>query len=581
MNEILLLLTILFPLLLIAAWPLPSTRRRLRRFTAWAPLPALLLSIVASDFAVDLPWLLFGSRLGLDATGRVFLAFTSVLWLAAGIYAVAYLAKDAARDRFDLFHLITMLGNLGVIVSQDMGSFLLFYTVMSLAAYGLIVHDRKPASLRAGRIYIMLVIFGEVLLFWAVLLTAQQTEMLHFAGLAEKLAVSPFRHAIVGLIVVGFGIKLGLMPLHVWLPLAHPAAPTPASAVLSGAIIKSGLLGMLRFLPLGAVAMNDWGVACIVAGFTSTFLAVLFGLTQDNPKTVLAYSSVSQMGLVGVMIGIAMMAPSSWPMISVAILVYAAHHAIVKASLFLGVGVAQAEMQAAWQRTLVNAGLVVAGFSLAGLPLTTGLAAKMALKESASLLAAPWASALTWILPLTSITTALLVSRFLYLVRPHRSHLHGELTRAIAIPWGMLTVCVVLLFFGLRWSLTAEARWFSLAPDKAWAATWPILIAVVIVLLVSLVGGLRRSLKKVHIPAGDLLVPLTLALEKCGSVWTSISVIEASAVIDMTSRLRAKLAIFYTHRIEALSRALENDTVAGLLIGIIAALLFILSILNV
>ncbi len=579
MNESLLLLTILFPLVLIAAWPLQSTRSKLQRFTAWAPLPAILLSIVASDFAVDLPWLLLGSRLGLDATGQIFLAFTSILWLAAGIYANAYLAKDAARDRFDLFHLITMLGNLGVIVSQDMGSFLLFYTVMSLAAYGLIIHDRQPASLRAGHVYITLAVLGEVLLFWAVILTAQQTDSLYFDGLAEKLAVSPFRRVIVGLVVVGFGIKLGLMPLHFWLPLAHPAAPTPASAVLSGAIIKTGLLGMLRFLPLGALAMNDWGGACIVAGLTSTFLAVLFGLTHDNPKTVLAYSSVSQMGLVGVMIGIAMMTPQSWPIVSTAILVYATHHAIAKASLFLGVGVAQSEMKTAWQRRWVNVGLIIAAFSLAGLPLTTGYAAKMALKESGSVLAEPWAAALAWILPLTGITTALLVSRFLYLVRPNRSHSHGVLTPAIAIPWAILTVCVVLLFFVLRWSLPTEATWFSLAPYKVWAATWPILTAAVMVLLVLFGGGLRRPLQILRIPAGDLVVPLTLAMNQCGCAWKFLAIIETSMIRKYSNRLVVTLAFTCKRLIDSLTRGFENDAVAGILIGVIAALLFALNVL--
>ncbi len=92
-----LLLTIVFPLMLIAAWPIPSMRVRVRCFTAWTPLPALLLSVFATDFAVDLPWLLFGSRLGLDTTGRLFLAFTSVLWLAAGVYAHSYLARDSCE----------------------------------------------------------------------------------------------------------------------------------------------------------------------------------------------------------------------------------------------------------------------------------------------------------------------------------------------------------------------------------------------------------------------------------------------------------------------------------------------------
>lgn len=231
MSELLLVLTVILPLALVAVWPLRSCRAWVGRFAVGAPLPALLTAVFANELTVELPWLLLGSRWGLDVTGRVFLGFTATLWLAAGIFARSYLTRDRARDRFELFHLLTMAGNLGLIVAQDMVSFLLFFTLMSLAAYGLITHHRKPDSMRAGRAYIILAVFGEVLLFWAVILAAQQTGTLHFDGLAAKLAVSPLRQVIVGLLLVGFGIKLGLMPLHFWLPLAHPVAPTPASAV--------------------------------------------------------------------------------------------------------------------------------------------------------------------------------------------------------------------------------------------------------------------------------------------------------------------------------------------------------------
>ena len=89
---------------------------------------------------------------------------------------------------------------------------------------------------------------------------------------------------------------MGLVPLHVWLPLAHPAAPMPASAVLSGAIIKAGVIGLIRFLPFDG-ALPDWGAVLTAVGLLTAFYGVAVGITQANPKTVLAYSSVSQMGL--------------------------------------------------------------------------------------------------------------------------------------------------------------------------------------------------------------------------------------------------------------------------------------------
>ena len=111
--------------------------------------------------------------------------------------------------------------------------------------------------------------------------------------------------------------------MHVWLPLAYKAAPTPASAVLSGAMINAGLLGWLRFMPLGLEALPQWSVVVLAAGFGAAFYGVLVGLFQEEPKTVLAYSSISQMGLMTVGVGIGLAAPESWPLCSSVVLVFA------------------------------------------------------------------------------------------------------------------------------------------------------------------------------------------------------------------------------------------------------------------
>ena len=580
MSACLLLLTVVMPLALAAIWPARSYRTWVGRLAAWAPLPAVLLAVFANELTVDLPWLLFGSRWGLDLTGRVFLGFTALLWLAAGIFARSYLAHDPARDRFEFFHLLTMAGNLGVIIAQDMVSFLFFFTLMSLAAYGLITHNREPESMRAGRTYIILTVFGEVLLFWAVIFAAQQTGTLYFDGVAAQLAVSPLRHVIAGLLLVGFGIKLGLMPLHFWLPLAHPAAPTPASAVLSGAMIKTGLLGMVRFLPLGAVALHEWGVVCIVVGIASAFLAVLIGLTQDNPKTVLAYSSVSQMGLISVGIGAALMAPAAWKAIAAALLLYAAHHAVAKGALFLGVGVAHAEMRSRWQRTLVTGGLLLAGLSLAGLPLTSGLAAKIALKYSVAAAPEPWVTAFKWILPLTGFMTTLLAARFLYLVWPSRQHGHTALTTGTAIPWSLLTAGVVVLFFALGLRESVKPTWVSLAPEQLWAAAWPILAAATILFPFYARPSFAKVLRGIRIPAGDVVVPLTLTTVWCGRIWHALTVAGLAALIHQTSR-RSKTIVARSARyvLDCLARGVENDLTTGLLIGLLAVVLFALMIL--
>jgi formate hydrogenlyase subunit 3/multisubunit Na+/H+ antiporter MnhD subunit len=295
---------------------------------------------------IDLPWVMLGTRIGLDETGRLFLTFTSMLWLLAGVFAHSYLRDDAARPRFFAFYLIAMAGNFGLILAHDILTFVLFFAMMSFSAYGLVTHNRDTESQRAGRTYIVLVVLGEVLLFAGLVLAALQAGSLLFEDVRAGVALSPSGDVIVALLLVGFGIKLGVVPLHFWLPLAHPVAPTPASAILSGAMIKAGLLGWMRFLPLGEAAMPHWGALCIVVGFMAAFYGVIIGLTQSNAKTVLAYSSVSQMGLVVVAVGSVLTHPPAWPTVSSVLAVYAFHHAIAKGALFLGVGVADGQFDA-------------------------------------------------------------------------------------------------------------------------------------------------------------------------------------------------------------------------------------------
>jgi formate hydrogenlyase subunit 3/multisubunit Na+/H+ antiporter MnhD subunit len=575
-SEFLLALTVLFPLSLALLWPITTCRAGVGRLTLFVPLPALALVFVTDEVNLDLPWVLLGARWGLDATGRVLLGLTAVLWLAGGIYARGYLAHDPHRSRFELFWLLTLTGNLGVIIALDMASFLLFYTLMSLAAYGLITHDRQPASLHAGRVYIVLTVIGEVFLFWGMAIAANQTGSLYLENFAAQLATAPGRDIIVGLMILGFGIKLGMMPLHTWLPLAHPAAPTPASAVLSGAIIKAGLLGLLRFLPWGAIEMPAWGAVCLVIGIASALIAALIGLTQDNPKTVLAYSSVSQMGLVTMGLGAGLLAPSAWPLISTAILLFALHHAVAKGALFLGVGVAQAELPAHWQRWMVIVGLIVPALALAGLPLTTGYVVKNALKEVAAQTPEFWATTLAWVLPLTSVTTTLLVARFLFVVWPHGREAHHRLTLAMTLPWGILVVGVVALAFVTPPGELAKRSWFAWKFDKVWAALWPMLLASV-ALLACAFAPLRHALRRIHIPPGDLVVPATALVLACRQLWNAIVVRGFTTLVAKTlPRLQRDRTRFARSTIIYVSRGLENELATGILIGLVSVVMFLL-----
>ena len=179
-------------LLLIWLLPVSLTLIAGRRYARWAllvaPLPALLAAgTLPVGTGISLPWLLLGTELGLDPTGRVFLLFSGLLWLAASLYAAGSAASERHTGRWRIFFLLAMSGNLGLIVAQDMVSFYLGFTLMGLAVYGLVVHPATLRARRAARRYLAWTIAGELLLFVAVvMLVAQNAGALGFDGLASK-----------------------------------------------------------------------------------------------------------------------------------------------------------------------------------------------------------------------------------------------------------------------------------------------------------------------------------------------------------------------------------------------------------
>ena len=491
---------------LFAALLLVRPLYRLRPLLPLAALPALAVALFAPPGAVDLPWLFLGARFGLDEGSRVFLLFTAALWLAGGLHAAGYLHDDRRRRAFWLFWLAAMAGNFGLVLALDAASFYVFFALMSFASYGLVVHARTPEALHAGRVYLALVVIGELALFAAIALAWQAAGSLRFDAIAAALAGSPQRDAVIALTLLGFGIKVGALPLHVWLPLAHPVAPTPASAVLSGAMIKAGLLGWLRLLPLGAVAAPAWGETLVAFGLAAAFAAALAGATQRQAKAALAYSSISQMGFVTVAVGVALALPAAAPAAVAAAALYAFHHAFAKAALFLGVSLAGAPTARA--RALWMIGVALPALALAGAPLTSGYAAKAALKAALPAGFEGVAAALA----LAAAGTSLVMLRAVWLLRhdagagAHASHAPNG---AMWAGWALLVGCCLL-----GWPAVGRLADLWPATIGTWlGAVWPLLLGAALAALA--VAWRRRWAggREFTVPPGDLLGPL-LALAR-------------------------------------------------------------------
>jgi hydrogenase-4 component B len=496
------------PLLLLALLAVPGRARELASALApWSALPALIAAAVSPpDAGLSVPWLLLGSRFGMDETGRVFLLLTAALWLLAGIYARAYVQR--ARTRYFAYHLLTLSGNLGVVLAHDVAGFYLAFLLMTLAAFGLIVHSGSAAARRAGLVYLVMAVAAEGALLAGFLTAASTVPGVALPSLAGRQIPS---HASL-LLLLGFGVKAGLPLLHMWLPLAHPEAPTPASAVLSGAMIKAGLLGWLRFLPVGEAQEAGLGALMVGSGLAAAFLGALAGVSQRRPKALLAYSSVSQMGFMTVAVGSALIVPDAGPALVTAAALFAFHHALAKGALFLGVGIAERPGRL---RPLLLIGMALAAASLTGLPFTGGALAKSLLKDAVHPLAelTPESELLSRLLTLAAAGTGLLMLRLLALLRDEGAPAGG---RRLGSPPGMwLPWLAALLGVAVGPALLAGAYGLSLhgyedvgltgeSGAKSWELLWPALLAGVLYLLLLLA-------RVPQVPPGDVLLPLERA----------------------------------------------------------------------
>lgn len=454
---------------LLTAVLLPVLGQRLLPWLWLACLPALLAALQPPP-ALELPWLWEGIRWGAgDPLTRAWLAFAAVLWGSATAFGSRSLAGTAHGLRFWMCWQLALAGNLLLIVATDALSFYLGFSAMSLAAYGLIVHHGGPAPRRAGRLYLQLAIFGEMLLLAGLLLRS------HASGLTFDFAswqAQPVDHLTLALLLAGLGLKAGFWPLHVWLPLAHPAAPAPASAVLSGAMLKAGVLGLWRCLPPADPTLLQWSAPLLAVGLFGALYAALLGLCAGKTKAVLAWSSVSQMGWLLMILALAWAGEGGSAALGALLLLFGVHHGLAKGALFLGAGLAHEHRlpRLAWPLLWLPA------LALMGAPLSSGAAVKYLLKEAwhASAFAAwaPW-------LALASCATAVLLLRALWLLRADQREAPAQRPPlACWWPWALLSLAPLL--WPWAWAPLREPLLASLAGHGLWAALWPLLLAGVL-----------------------------------------------------------------------------------------------------
>lgn len=483
-------LAIGLPLVLLLACASKRLRRRMPRLFAVAPLPALLAAIFDADagsFHVGNE--LFSLSFSLDIPGAMLLFAAALLWMMAGLYAARFLRDRAEPDGFIVCWLMTLTGCVGVFFAADLVGFYFLLAVLSVGASGLVLQGRGPDAMRAGALYLALALLAEAFLLAGLILMVNATPdgSLLISDAVAALADSPTRNITVTLLLIGLGMKAGLVPLHFWMPLAYSAAPIPAAAVMSGAVVKASVIAMVRLLPLD-MALPDFGHALAVIGLFGALYGVLIGITQLDPKAVLAYSSVSQMGFVVALIGMGLAAGNESTPVAAAF--YATHHLLVKGSLFLAVGVVALTGRRHLWPMLIPAAIIALG--LGGLPLTGGALAKY---EAKGVLGDGLAGAVATV---SSIASTLLMIHFTRRLGENRANdAEARAPGVLVLAWIAMALASLVIPWVLYVEFPIEALPKPLAPAALWDALWPVLVGAVLAFVLD-----RFRLPRIH--AGDV-----------------------------------------------------------------------------
>lgn len=344
--------------------------------------------------------MMLGLSFTVDMLGFTMLLLTSVIWFFVMVYAHEYMKKERHCNRFFLFMALTYSAVLGTIMAGDLLTMFLFFEVMTFASYALVTHGQRTESYEAGYNYIFMGLLGGFAILVALLLMVYTVGDLSFtSALAALSGHGAIQYVILGLLIFGFGIKAGMAPVHVWLPRAHPVAPTPASALLSGIMIKVGAYGILRvatsyFFPESSavdIAPALWaisesmGAVIIWVGIITMAIGVFLALQQANIKRMLAYHSVSQMGYIVMGIGVALYLGSYGAMGYSGALYHIINHALFKSLLFMVAGVVyyhtreydMYKLGGLWKKLPLSATVcLIAAFGISGMPLFNGFISK-------------------------------------------------------------------------------------------------------------------------------------------------------------------------------------------------------------
>lgn len=431
--SILLLFPVLLPLLAGAAvcfFP-HFEDAQLRRKVTLAVLGLTLLLLLPVMFCGDMTLTLFTLSADLpiflhtDTMGLIFACLMAFVWATVGVYSFPYMAHEGGEKRFYALYLCTLGALMGLCFAGSIITFYMFFEGMTLLTMPMVMHSGKKEAVSAGIKYLIYSILGASLVLLGVFVLAPYVKDFSFAAGGaldmEKVAGHEgFVLTFAFLMLVGFSAKAGLFPLHGWLPTAHPAAPSPASAVLSGVITKAGVLGVLRliycYLGVDFLAGTWVQTAYMCLTLLTIFTGSLLAYHEGHLKKRLAWSSVSQVSYI--LFGLSTMNPVG---LAGAVL-HVIAHSLAKDTLFMSAGAIIMKTEKTQVADLRGIGkkmpvtlacFTVASLSLVGIPPCMGFISKWYLAQS-SLAATGVSAAMNVIGSVVLLISALLTAGYLF-----------------------------------------------------------------------------------------------------------------------------------------------------------------------
>ena len=295
----------------------------------------VLFGNVAGEELVKIP-AVCGLGLNFTAGGFrcIYAAIAAFMWLITGLLSPEYFAHYRNRNRYYLFQLVTLGATVAIFLSGDLYTTFVFFEIMSLCSYVWVAQDEKRGSLGAGATYLAVAVIGGMVLLMGIFLLYREAGTLIISDLAGACEGKNLWAAALCMFV-GFAAKAGAFPIHIWLPKAHPVAPAPASALLSGILTKTGIFGILVISCNMLVHDELWGAFVLVIGAITMFLGALLALFCVNFKRTLACSSVSQIGFILVGVGMLVLLGEENALATRGTFLHMVNHSLFKLILFL------------------------------------------------------------------------------------------------------------------------------------------------------------------------------------------------------------------------------------------------------